>query len=243
MDPNRPDLYLLWKGHQSGPFSLAFIRERLTSGEINRMHQVSVDGRWLLLGDFLDQQDGGAAEFRRRAEAAQREQIVRRQYEAQLAAERARRSLPPESAPPSSLSHLLPAAAPSDLPPPPPASFRPAQGLPISLPPVGQPLALSGSVTTLEPPVDAPRTSGLAIAAFVLSLCNLIPYLNFLTWILALIFGHMALVQTEHDPQLGGRRLAVAALIITYSLLALVLLVVLVLMMIYGPRFGHDVHV
>ena len=69
----QPEYYLLWKGRQSGPFSLAVIREQLDAGEINRMHQVGVSGRWIVLGEFLEQQDGGPIEARRRAEAAQQQ--------------------------------------------------------------------------------------------------------------------------------------------------------------------------
>ena len=60
---------------------------------------------------------------------------------------------------------------------------------------------------------EAPaRTSGMAIAALVMGLCNFVPYLNFVTWILALVFGHVALSQMKRDPELGGRGMALAGL-------------------------------
>ena len=67
------------------------------------------------------------------------------------------------------------------------------------------------------------RTSGLAMAALGMALCNFIPYVNFISWILALVFGHMALAQMKRDESLEGRWLAITALVITYFLVVLVL--------------------
>jgi hypothetical protein len=54
-----------------------------------------------------------------------------------------------------------------------------------------------------------------------MSLLNLVPGLNLVTWILALIFGHVALSNIKHDSTLEGRGMAIAALVITYALLGL----------------------
>lgn len=247
MDPNRADFFLLWKGRQSGPFSLAGIREQLASGEINRMHQISVGGRWLVLGEFLEQQDGGPVEARRRAEAAQRqaegaqrEDQLRREFEARLAAERAQQSaLQERLADAEKQTHRpswLPQTSP-DHPPPPPLTYAPVAALQPALrsaPPSGDAAPAGGGPGDSDPLMVPARTSGLAVAAFVLSLCNLIPGVNLITWIVAIILGHIALAQTDRDPALGGRRLAIAALIITYSLLALGLIVFLVASIVYG---------
>ena len=95
------------------------------------MHQINVDGRWLVLGDFLEQQDGGPAEIRRRVEAAQRqtqavqrEEQLRHEYESQLAAQRAGRGALrerlTEAEKRSSRSPARPGAPlPPDAPPPP----------------------------------------------------------------------------------------------------------------------------
>ena len=68
----------------------------------------------------------------------------------------------------------------------------------------------------------------MAVGAFVCSLLNFVPYLNFITWILALVFGHIALSEMERAPGLGGRGLAIAALVITYVLLLLAVIIVIV---------------
>jgi hypothetical protein len=257
MDPSRADYYLLWKGRQAGPFSLAAIREKLVSGEINRMHQVSVDGRWVVLGDFLEQQEGGPAEVRFRAEvarqqfeAAQREEQLRREYEAKIAAERAQQSALQErlaeverrstgQAPP-------PRLAPEN--PLPPSSFAPAQPARSSVSSPGFLPSATGAPTYVPAPaapnqeVAPNRTSGIAIAAFVLSICNFIPFVNFVAWIVAIILGHIALSQTERDPTLGGRRFAIAGLIITYSVLAIGLIAFLIFSVLYGFNLNRLQH-
>ncbi len=112
---SEPQYLLLWKGLQSGPFSLALIREKLGAGEISRMHQVHYNGRWIVLDEFLEKH-GGDSEARRRAEAEQRETQLRRSFEDKLATERAQRSAleerPKEADERSRLSHLLPPQAP-----------------------------------------------------------------------------------------------------------------------------------
>jgi len=54
-----------------------------------------------------------------------------------------------------------------------------------------------------------------------MGLSTFIPYVNFLTWILALGFGHTALWQMKDDETLRGRNLAIAGLMITYFVLVL----------------------
>ena len=87
------EFLLLWKGRQSGPFSVNVIREKLHSGEISRIHQVQYQSRWMVLDEFLEKHAGGDPEGKRRAEAEQREGLIRQTYEAQLQAERAQQNI------------------------------------------------------------------------------------------------------------------------------------------------------
>ena len=89
---NEQQFMLQWKGRQSGPLSLLHIREQLGLGEISRMHQVSFNGRWITLGEFLDKHAGPSPEEKLRAEAAKREQQMRHKFETELADERARKN-------------------------------------------------------------------------------------------------------------------------------------------------------
>lgn len=57
---------------------------------------------------------------------------------------------------------------------------------------------------------------GLAITAFVLSLFFFVPFLNGITWLLALIFGHLALAGTSGRPRGRAGTLAWVALWISY---------------------------
>lgn len=94
MNPPAASTFLLrWKGVESGPFSIEEIRERLTDGEISRLHQVQVNGAWKLLDDFLELHP-----------AEEREAALRREFETRLADERSRHAdtevLPADSEPP-----------------------------------------------------------------------------------------------------------------------------------------------
>ena len=256
MDPSRADYYLLWKGRQAGPFSLAAIREKLASGEINRMHQVSVDGRWVVLGEFLENYEGGvearlrSEAARQQVEAAQREEQLRREYEARIAAERAQQSALQERLAEAEKRSLAQPISPSSPDTPPPLSYAPVQSAPSSRaqPPPGYPPSSTVSPSYMPLAAASPlgavpaRTNNVAIAAFVLSICNFIPLVNLISWVLAIILGHIALSQTERDPTLGGRRFAIAALIITYSLLAIGLIAFLVISVLYGFNLHRLTH-
>ena len=212
--------FLLWKGRQSGPFPLTLIREQLSSGEISRMHQINFNGKWIVLDEFLEKHCASAPEASFRVEAQRREEELRRDFDEQIASERARHSELEERL--AEVEKRSRTQSPTQLPPPPPGSQQH---------PIYQMRAIS------PPPTQNPtRTSGLAIAAFVLSLCNFIPYINFAAWILALVFGHTALSQMKRDPSLDGRGMAVAALVITYFLLAVGVIIVAV-MVAKGQRF------
>ena len=87
-----PQFLLLWKGRQSGPFPLAQIREKLSSGEISRMHQINFMGKWIVIDEFMEKHAGPDRETRLRAEAEERENQLRHQFEGELSAERANRN-------------------------------------------------------------------------------------------------------------------------------------------------------
>jgi hypothetical protein len=65
------------------------------------------------------------------------------------------------------------------------------------------------------------KTSNLAVAAFVVSFCSFIPYVNFISWIPALILAHAALAEMDRDRNLDGRALAQGAIVISCTFLVL----------------------
>lgn len=95
-------------------------------------------------------------------------------------------------------------------PPPPPIQYPAPPPYPVVVPMAYMPV---------------PKTNGLAIAAFVCPLvfCVLFP--------LGIIFGHIALSQIARTGE-GGRGLAIAGLVISYVLAAIVVFVFVV------PTFG-----
>ena len=156
--PAASTFLLRWKGAESGPFSIEEIRELLAEGDISRMHQVQVNGRWKLLDDFVE-----------------------------LSAQPKRPAEPPE---------------------PPPAP-RETLVRDSTLADEHSPIFELSAMT---------RTSGLAIAALIVAACGFIPYVNFVSWIFALILGHLALIQIERNAALSGRWMGVTALAVTYFL-------------------------
>jgi hypothetical protein len=228
MKPVGTGYLLTWKGAQTGPFTLEQIRTQLTAGEISRIHRIRVDGGWQLLDEFLTALPESAVE-RQASAIQQREAQLPQEFHAQLAAERTRFEPPP--------------------PPPPllPSSDEVARRSPLShLLPKNEPLPIlfpgSSSVNEFdERSSGKSHTSGLAIASLVMAVCNFIPYLNFFSWILALVFGHSALGQMKRDPQLGGKALAIAGLAITYFLLVVGLTFAVLVFANYQklPNFLH----
>lgn len=200
---------LLWKGRQTGPFSADRIREKLYAGDINRMHQIHVDGRWQILDEYLEKLRETELEARRTEQQRTRESVTKRQFEAHPHEEHAKREDDP-----TPLSHLIPREA-----PPPPPAFHPSSTFSSALPLIDA--EGSYGLDPHAPPFSSSqaRTSGLAITALVMGLCNFIPFVNFFSWILALVFGHVALSQIKADQSLTGRGMAIAGLAITYFLL------------------------
>lgn len=77
--------------------------------------------------------------------------------------------------------------------------------------------------------IQARRTSGLAIASMVLGIL----WIYWIGSILAVIFGHVAMSQTNRDPSLRGKGMATAGLVLGYigvGLLAIGMLVAITAM-------------
>lgn len=101
--------------------------------------------------------------------------------------------------------------------PPPPGPTYPAPMAPMQYPATPQyPAAAQYPAVMPVAYVQAQRTNGLAIAAFICPMvfCVLFP--------LGIIFGHIALSQIARTGE-GGRGLAIAGLVISYVLLAIML--------------------
>jgi len=206
-----PELYhLQWRGTPKGPWTLAYIQQALQSGDIHSLYQIQTDKGWLPLRDFLANLPQHTlkppppnAEQQAAAARLDAELQLRDEYESKFQAletqiaEERRR-------------RREQAAIPAQPPPVPQWMLQPP----------AQPAPANASGTP-------GRTSGLAVASFVLSLLFFIPIANFVTWILSLVFGHMSLSQMRHDPSLRGRGLAIAALLISYVFIGLSILVLI----------------
>ena len=67
---------------------------------------------------------------------------------------------------------------------------------------------------TQPPVVPHRRTNGMAIASLC---CSVGSFVAAMTWILGIIFGHIALSQIKRDPTQTGRGIALAGVIIGWS--------------------------
>lgn len=192
--------YLIrWRGQQTGPYSFEALRERLEEGQIGLMHEIQVDGTWRTVDDFLQSiEHAKKAEQQAKIKNAQEEQQRRLDAQRELALQETQRQ-----------NDLL--AEQLD-------EMRRQQGRQFPAPVDAQSQA---TATGILPGYTSQGTSGMAVAGFVCSLLNFVPFINFVSWVLALVFAHVALSNIRRTPGLGGRGLAVAALVITYALLAL----------------------
>lgn len=71
------------------------------------------------------------------------------------------------------------------------------------------------------------RTSGISIAALVCGICGILPYIGFLMSVLGIIFGAVGISQTGKDPNLGGRGMAIAGLVLGIAMIALWIILIL----------------
>ncbi len=70
--------------------------------------------------------------------------------------------------------------------------------------------------TTVNNKGEGEESTGIAITAFILSLMFFIPFLNGITWLLALIFGHLALSQASEGSRSKAPTLAWVGLWLSY---------------------------
>jgi hypothetical protein len=183
--------HLQWRGQRYGPWDLAAIREALGKGTIHSLYQIHTGGQWQPLREFLENLPRPAP-----AEPPSMEEPQLRESPPALP----NRTF--SATQKSGLAVSLP--APVSLPPPlPPAAnpFQPAYPLQTDLARV--------------------HNNRMALACLVLSLCFWIPWINIISWLLSLVFGHIALIQISLQPGLGGRGLAMTGLGISYGLMIL----------------------
>jgi hypothetical protein len=75
-------------------------------------------------------------------------------------------------------------------------------------------VAIPRSALDAGGPFEEPK--GTAIASFVLSLFFFVPFLNGITWLLALVFGHLAVAQSDPDRRSPAASLAWVGLWLSY---------------------------
>lgn len=119
-------------------------------------------------------------------------------------------------------------------PPPPEQAHLPAQGPTTPAPPTMS-QAYPGAAPTFAPPLyptggypgqPVRPASGLAITSLVCGIAGIVLFwavVPMLASIAAVITGHLALGQTKRDPQVGGRGMAFAGLILGYLVVGLLL--------------------
>lgn len=132
----------------------------------------------------------------------------------------------PDSAPPTQAYQPQPYPAPESAPPTAPFPPQPYSPQPYSAPPVsGYPQQPGYPAPPMYQPVMVgrmgPPTSGWAVASMVLGIVGLL--LVFCAWgipsVLAVIFGHIGLVETKRGEK-SGQGMAVAGLVLGYILIA-----------------------
>ena len=183
---------LQWRGKNYGPWTYAEIQERLREGEIHSLHQVQVNGTWLLLRDYIETQEA-EARLQRASEMA-----------AQIRAQEAAKQQPAKPLVRGRIDG--PVKRPNPFANPPPVYVKSVAGS-----------EAAGSHYYSHEEV-AP-TCWLAVAAFVVSCCSFVPYLNLISWLPSLVLGHLALHQIQRQPALEGKGLALGALAIAYAML------------------------
>ncbi|MEN3940081.1 DUF4190 domain-containing protein [Prosthecobacter sp. SYSU 5D2] len=191
--------HLQWRGQRFGPWDLAEIREALKNGTIHSLYQIHAGGQWQPLRDFLDS-------LPRPAEASKVKPEVRPQ---ETAEETSGDNLEDKPAvqPVSDAASTQKLELGDNKPTPLSAwALSPAEYMKLK--------------RELEQPGGAFTDANWhAIACLILSLCFWIPYVSIISWLLSLVFGHIALVQISFQPGLGGRSLALTGLAISYAVM------------------------
>lgn len=196
---------LQWRGQTLGPWPLDRIRAALESGEIHSLYRIEVNGAWMPLREHLEVVDAGRL-ARRAAELGARDGMT---------------ALAKQTPFPSLCEAGLEAAkgaadffgrAEKN------TLFEPRRTAQTGA--KTRPMTQAAGVVTAD---ELAPTCWLAVAAFVISCSGLLPYLNLIAWLPGIVLGHLALRETDRQPVLEGRGLAVGALIISYSILAFAL--------------------
>lgn len=85
--------------------------------------------------------------------------------------------------------------------------------------------ALTQTAAVPQRPLETARNSGLAVASLVLGIIGI--FINFLS-ILAIIFGAIAMSQTGRNPNLKGRGMAVAGLVLGIVVAAFWIIIIII---------------
>jgi hypothetical protein len=189
--PAKTQFQLQWRGKSHGPWTYAEIQERLAEGEIHSLYQVRIDSVWMPLRDYVEQIEAVALQ----QQASDRASRIRQQEAEKVVKARARGRGPIEG----------PIKKSNPFANPPPVFVKGASSLPLS----------SGEFSHSE----IASTCWLAVAAFVVSCCSFVPYLNLVSWLPSLLLGHLALAQIRREPSMEGRGLALGAVTIAYLML------------------------
>lgn len=205
---NETSFPVSWRGRQSGPYSADEIRTLLQSGELSGLHLVMTGGKWITVDEFL-------ATLTPEPPPMPPARPLHRPEPGQLAAETMDETGSYPAMEPERGMHRPYATAPESRPFDSSAAAYPQHG------PGAPQWAHYGSHPMMKPE----RTSGMAVAAFVCSLVSI--FLSVLwpialiLWLLSLVLGHTAISNCKSDPTLRGKGLAVAAVTISYVVLAL----------------------
>jgi hypothetical protein len=120
----------------------------------------------------------------------------------------------------------MPPASPGSQPPmnePPGYAAAPVNPAPVY--PEGTPPPPGYVPFGMQPPGGGRRTNGLAVASLVLGIVGIILCFLFVPWILAIIFGAIAIKQCNEDPTYTGKGLAIAGLICGLVGMAIIVLI------------------
>ncbi len=191
--------YLQWRGQRLGPWTYEEVRAALLSGDIHSMHQIHVNNAWMLLRDFVEQQESTMLQQNALEIASE----VERRREAEKA-EANKSQLQKQHRDWKEGGLIRPSPFPEINPPP----F--SRGTPKSL------LESPDPSAPIEP--ETTRLSWLAATSLICSLGNFVPGVNFVSWIISIATGHLALIEIQREPSITGRGMAIAGLIITYAL-------------------------
>jgi hypothetical protein len=97
-DPNEL-FHIRWRGRQEGPFTAKVIEEKLASNQIGMLHEISQDGQWVSLRDYMTEREANLRavrqaqleeEERQRLEAEQQARQLEEQQKSEQVAEQRR---------------------------------------------------------------------------------------------------------------------------------------------------------